>query len=80
MATIIDTDRERDALIERLMQSSAGVFDIFTTYLGNRPGVVSSAGDYGPCTSAELADRTGPTSATLREWLEQQTVIGTLLR
>ena len=33
--TTIETATERDWLVERLMRSSAGLFDIFTTYLGH---------------------------------------------
>ena len=78
MATTTDIDRERDALIERLMQATAGMFHIFTTYLGDRLGLYRALAAGGPCTPAELADRTGTHERYAREWLEQQTVIGTL--
>jgi SAM-dependent methyltransferase len=73
-----DTDSERDALVERLLQASAGMFDIFTTYLGDRLGLYRALEGTGPCTSAELAHRTDTHERYVREWLEQQTVIGTL--
>jgi SAM-dependent methyltransferase len=72
-----DADRKRDALIERLMRAAGGMFDIFTTYLGDRLGLYRELAG-GPCTAAELADRTGTNERYVREWLEQQTVIGTL--
>lgn len=72
------TSRERDALVERLLRASAGMFDIYTTYLGDRLGLYRSLAAAGPCTSAELAARTGTSERYVREWLEQQTVIGTL--
>jgi SAM-dependent methyltransferase len=78
MATTTDTDRDRDALIERLMRATGGMFDIFTTYLGDRLGLYRALAAGGPGTSAELADRTGTNERYVREWLEQQTVIGTL--
>jgi 2-polyprenyl-3-methyl-5-hydroxy-6-metoxy-1,4-benzoquinol methylase len=78
MLTMSDTDRERDVLIERLMQATAGMFDIFTTYLGDRLGLYRALAAAGPCTSAELGARTGTHERYVREWLEQQTVIGTL--
>jgi SAM-dependent methyltransferase len=79
MAMTSETDRERDFLVERLMRSSAGMFDIFTTYLGDRLGLYQALVAGGPATSTELADRTGTNERYLREWLEQQTVIGTLV-
>jgi SAM-dependent methyltransferase len=73
-----DTANERDALVERLLQASAGMFDIFTAYLGDRLGLYRTLEATGPCTPAELARRTGTHERYVREWLEQQTVIGTL--
>jgi SAM-dependent methyltransferase len=69
---------ERDALIERLMAATGGMFDIFTTYLGDRLGLYRALAEGGPATSHQLADRTGTHERYTREWLEQQTVIGTL--
>jgi ubiquinone/menaquinone biosynthesis C-methylase UbiE len=73
-----DTDQERDALVERLMRAAGGMFDIYTTYLGDRLGLYRALADGGAATSAGLADRTGTNERYVREWLEQQTVIGTL--
>jgi 2-polyprenyl-3-methyl-5-hydroxy-6-metoxy-1,4-benzoquinol methylase len=73
-----DISQERDTLVERLMRSTAGVFDIFTTYIGDRLGFYRALADFGPATSVELADRTGTYERYVREWLEQQTVLGTL--
>ena len=42
MATTTETEQERDALIERLMGATAGMFDVFTTYLGDRLGLSRS--------------------------------------
>jgi SAM-dependent methyltransferase len=73
-----DADREREALLERLMHASAGMFDIYTTYLGDRLGLYRALAESGPAAPAALADRTGTNERYVREWLEQQTVIGTL--
>lgn len=65
-------------LVERLLTSTAGAFDIFTIYLGDRLGFYRSLSEHGPATSAELAVRTGAYERYVREWLEQQTVAGIL--
>ncbi len=73
-----ETEQERDALVERLMGATAGMFDIFTTYLADRLGLYRALAEGGAATSAALAARTGTRERYAREWLEQQTVIGTL--
>jgi 2-polyprenyl-3-methyl-5-hydroxy-6-metoxy-1,4-benzoquinol methylase len=78
MATTIDIAAERDALVERLMQATAGMFDIYTTYLGDRLGLYRALEDGGPSTSAQVARRSGTHERYVREWLEQQTVVGIL--
>jgi SAM-dependent methyltransferase len=78
MAATIDVDQQRDALLERLMKSMAGMFDIYTTYIGDRLGLYRALAGAGACTSTELAGRTGTNERYAREWLEQQAVIGTL--
>lgn len=76
--TTMETASERDLLVERLMRSTAGLFDIFTTYLGDRLGFYHVLAVSGPATSQELAKRCGTDERYTREWLEQQSVIGTL--
>src|SRR5437879_1841006 len=78
MATTADTERERDILTERLMAATDGMFNIFTTYLGDRLGLYRALAEGGPTTSRQLAGRTGTHERYVREWLEQQTVVGTL--
>src|SRR5262245_22463440 len=73
-----DANRERDALVGRLMQASAGMFDIYTTYLGDRLGLYRALAAAGRCTASGLAAQTGASERYVREWLEQQAVIGTL--
>jgi 2-polyprenyl-3-methyl-5-hydroxy-6-metoxy-1,4-benzoquinol methylase len=70
--------RKRDALIERLLQSTRGTFEIFSIYLGVRLRFYEALAAGGPLTSAELASRTGTYERYVREWLEQQTVAGIL--
>ena len=69
---------QRDAFIERLLESVRGTFDIFSTYIGVRLGLYESLAETGPSTSAELASRTGTDERYIREWLEQQAVTGLL--
>lgn len=68
----------RDALVERIVQSTSGLFDIFTMYIGDRLGFYQALADSGALTSSELAARTGTHERYAREWLEQQTVTGIL--
>lgn len=67
---------QRDALVERLLQSTSGMFDIFTVYLGDRLGFYDALTENGSLTSTEMAARTGTHERYAREWLEQQTVAG----
>lgn len=71
-------EKERDALVERLLASTRGTFDIFTIYIGDRLGFYRSLGEDGPATSEVLASRSGANERYVREWLEQQTVAGIL--
>jgi 2-polyprenyl-3-methyl-5-hydroxy-6-metoxy-1,4-benzoquinol methylase len=74
-----NADIERDVLVERLMRATGGMFDLCTTYLGDRLGLYRAMAGTDPTTSIELAERTGTNERCVREWLEQQTVIGTLV-
>jgi hypothetical protein len=62
-------------LIERLLKSVAGTFDIFTIYIGDRLGFYQTLAD-GWLTSTELATQTNAVERYVREWFEQQTVTG----
>jgi 2-polyprenyl-3-methyl-5-hydroxy-6-metoxy-1,4-benzoquinol methylase len=75
---MVETASQPAALIERLMQSAAGLFDIYTIYLGWRLGFYEPLTAAGGCTSSELAGRTGTHERYVREWLEQQAVVGIL--
>jgi SAM-dependent methyltransferase len=69
---------QRDAFIERFLQSAAGTFSMFSIYIGDRLGLYRALAEGGSATSAELAERTGTHERYIREWLEQQTVAGIL--
>jgi 2-polyprenyl-3-methyl-5-hydroxy-6-metoxy-1,4-benzoquinol methylase len=69
--------QQREAFVERLLQSTRGTFEIFSIYLGVRLGFYAALAG-GRLTSAELAARTGTYERYAREWLEQQTVAGIL--
>ena len=73
-----ETEQQRDRLIERLLQATSGVFDIFTVQIGNHFGYYRLLAEAGPLTPAELAARSGTNERYTREWLEQQTVTGIL--
>ena len=65
---------QRDAFIERFLQSLSGTFNIFAIYIGDRLGFYRALAEGGPSTAAELAARTNTHERYVREWLEQQTV------
>src|SRR5215212_6430089 len=55
-----DTQTEqRDALVERLLQSASGAFDVFTVYLGDRLGFYQALAECGWLSSTQLALKTG---------------------
>ena len=70
--------QQRDAFIERLLQSTRGTFDVFGIYIGVRLGFYGALASANAMTSSELASRTGTYERYVREWLEQQTVAGVL--
>lgn len=67
---------QRDAFIDRLLQSTGGLFDIFTIYIGDHLGYYTALEENSALTSGELAERTQTQERYAREWLEQQTVTG----
>jgi 2-polyprenyl-3-methyl-5-hydroxy-6-metoxy-1,4-benzoquinol methylase len=68
----------RDALAERLFQSTLATWDIATVYLGHRLSLYQALAEVEPATSAELAAAAGLAERYVREWLEQQAVTGIL--
>jgi 2-polyprenyl-3-methyl-5-hydroxy-6-metoxy-1,4-benzoquinol methylase len=69
---------QRDAFIERMLQATAGLFHIFSVYLGDRLGFYAALAQGEWLTSTELASRTRTIERYVREWLEQQTVAAIL--
>ena len=74
----ISPKKRRERLVERMVQSSAGVFEIFSMYIGHRLGYYQHLHPTRGVTSSELAQMTGVNERYTREWLEQHTVIGIL--
>lgn len=72
------TSIQRDKFIERMLQATSGLFDIFTIYLGDRLGYYRALADQEWLTSTQLAAATQTHERYTREWLEQQTVSGIL--
>ena len=73
-----DVSQQRGELAERLLRSAGGVFEIFTVYIGHRLGLYAALARMDDATPAELATSTGLQERYVREWLEQQAVIGIL--
>ena len=76
----IDTaeTQRRDALVERLFESSVQGLEVLTVYAGNRLGLYQALVDLGSATPGELASRAGTDERYTREWAEQQAVAGIL--
>lgn len=70
--------RQRDAFIERLLQSTRGAFEIFSLYIGIRLGLYDALAQTDWLTSEELASRSKTHERYTREWLEQQAAAGIL--
>lgn len=70
------TEARRDALIDRLLGNTQGMFEIYSIHLGNRLGLYDALAADGPQNAAELAARTSTHPRYVREWLEQQAVSG----
>lgn len=73
-----EQEKKRDALIERMLGSTGGLFDIFTIFIGERLGFYEALTGGEGLTSVELAAKTRTQERYAREWLEQQTVTGIL--
>lgn len=71
-------DQRRSELVDRLLGSTRGLFDIYTIFIGDRLGLYAQLADHGPQTSTELSERTATHERYVREWLEQQAVNGIL--
>ena len=74
---VLDVSR-RDAFVEDLLGASAGVFKMFSIYIGDRLGLYDAMADGRRRTATQLAQQTGANPRYIREWLEQQTVCGVM--
>jgi 2-polyprenyl-3-methyl-5-hydroxy-6-metoxy-1,4-benzoquinol methylase len=71
-------EERRDALAGRLFEAVLGALELQAVYLGERLGLYRALVAGGPATPAQLADRAGIHPRYAREWLEQQSVSGTV--
>jgi len=75
---MVDVDRQRDELVERLFSASLGMAEVLTVYLGDVLGLYRALERAGSMTALELATETGTYERYAREWLEQQAAAGIL--
>lgn len=68
--------QRRDALVERIFESSLGMMDILGMYIGDRLGFYGLLSDSGWMSSPELASASNADERYAREWLEHQAVAG----
>lgn len=73
-----DTETRRDEFVNRIFESTVGMMDMLTLYMGDRLGLYRALAKEGPATPAELAKRAGIDPRYAREWLEQQAATGIL--
>jgi hypothetical protein len=71
-------ERRRDALAERIFESSIGMLEILSIYVGDRLGLYRALADGGEATASEFATITGTHERYALEWLEQQADSGVL--
>jgi 2-polyprenyl-3-methyl-5-hydroxy-6-metoxy-1,4-benzoquinol methylase len=77
-AVVVDTEHQRDALVERLFLASVAMGELVTVYLGDTLGFYRILDRVGPMSSSELAEEAGTFERLTREWLEQQAAAGIL--
>jgi ubiquinone/menaquinone biosynthesis C-methylase UbiE len=75
---MVDADRQRDELVERLFSAGLGMAEVLTVYLGDTLGLYRTLEQAGSMTAPELAKETGIFERYAREWLEQQAAAGIL--
>jgi ubiquinone/menaquinone biosynthesis C-methylase UbiE len=76
---MVDADRRRDELVERLFAAGLGMAELLTVYLGETLGLYRALERTGSMTAPELARETEIFERYAREWLEQQAAAGILV-
>jgi 2-polyprenyl-3-methyl-5-hydroxy-6-metoxy-1,4-benzoquinol methylase len=71
-------EQRRDALVERIFESTIGMLELLSIYVGDRLSLYRALTDGAAATASELAAATGTHERYAREWLEQQAVSGIL--
>lgn len=71
-----DIEQQTEAFMDRILESAAGAFNIFTIHIGERLGLYRALAAHGPLTAMQLSEKTGTHERYMREWMEQQTVAG----
>src|SRR5918992_967236 len=77
-SAMVDVDRQRDQLVERLFSAGLGMGELMTVYLGDVLGLYRALEQAGAMAAPELAKETGIFERYAREWLEQQAAAGIL--
>jgi 2-polyprenyl-3-methyl-5-hydroxy-6-metoxy-1,4-benzoquinol methylase len=75
---MIDAERQRDELVERLFSAGLGMGELLTVYLGDTLGLYRALERADSMTASELAKEAGIFERYAREWLEQQAAAGIL--
>jgi hypothetical protein len=75
---LVDVERQRDELVERLFAASLGMGEVLTVYLGDVLGLYRALEGAGSMTARELAQEAGIFERYAREWLDQQAAAGIL--
>ena len=75
---MVDANRQRDELVERLFSAGLGMGELLTVYLGDTLGLYRALERTGSSTAPGLAKETGIFERYAREWLEQQAAAGIL--
>lgn len=76
--TTSTTERDAEALVERLFGDLLSGLELLTIELGRRLGLYEAVQRTGPVTAAGLAREAGIAERYAREWLEQQAAAGFL--
>jgi len=75
---MVDVEKQRDELVERLFTASLGMAEVMTVYLGDSLGLYRALEQAGSMTAHDLAQEAGIFERYAREWLEQQAAAGIL--